>query len=150
MTSSTITTFEVGRTYWTRSMCDYDCIYRFTILARTAKTVTVEVHGNTVRRGLSVVDGEECFRPFGNYSMAAIIRARGVEPKAETVALVEAHRSADGSYSSGGVGRFKSPVIAATVLENRMRLRDHVNAAGTDPEARKAALLSYFGVKGEA
>ena len=45
--------FQVGRTYATRSICDYDCILSFTILARTAKTVTTQVHGKAVRRGLS-------------------------------------------------------------------------------------------------
>ena len=68
-------TFEVGRTYSTRSICDYDCVHSFTILARTAKSVTVDVHGKTVRRGVRVYDGVEQFKPFGSYSMAAIISA---------------------------------------------------------------------------
>ena len=67
--------FEVGKTYATRSICDHDCIYSFTILSRTAKQVTVDVHGKTVRRGLSVADGVEQFKPFGSYSMCAIISA---------------------------------------------------------------------------
>ncbi len=73
------TTFEVGKTYWTRSICDHDTVYRFTILARTAKTVTTTVNGKTVRRGLSVYDGVEQFKPHGNYSMCAIIRAEKAE-----------------------------------------------------------------------
>lgn len=76
--------FEVGRTYSTRSICDHDCVYSFTILARTAKSVTVEVHGKTVRRGLSIYDGVEQFKPFGSYSMAAIISAdKGAIAQAE-------------------------------------------------------------------
>lgn len=67
--------FHVGRTYQTRSICDYDCIFSFTILARTAKTVTVKVNGNTVRRGLYLYEGVEQFKPFGSYSMCAIIGA---------------------------------------------------------------------------
>ena len=67
--------FEVGQTYATRSICDYDCIYSFTIAARTAKTVTTTVHGKTVKRGLAVRDGVEQFKPHGSYSMAAIITA---------------------------------------------------------------------------
>ncbi len=67
--------FQVGRTYFDRSACDYDCIFSFTILARTAKSVTVKVHNNTVRRGLTVRDGIEQFKPFGSYSMAAVVRA---------------------------------------------------------------------------
>lgn len=67
--------FVVGRTYATRSICDHECIYSFAILGRTAKTVTVQINGETVRRGVSVYNGVEQFKPFGSYSMCAIIRA---------------------------------------------------------------------------
>lgn len=70
-----MTQFQVGKTYATRSICDHDCIFSFDILGRTAKSVTVNVHGKTVRRGLSVYEGVEQFKPFGNYSMCAIIGA---------------------------------------------------------------------------
>ena len=69
------TQFETGRTYSTRSICDYDCVFSFTILARTAKSVTVNVNGKTVRRGLSTYDNVEQFKPFGSYSMCAVISA---------------------------------------------------------------------------
>lgn len=67
--------FQVGHTYQTRSICDHDCIFSFTIHARTAKTVTVDVHGKRVKRGIQVWNGVEQFKPFGNYSMCAIISA---------------------------------------------------------------------------
>lgn len=67
--------FQVGKTYFDRSICDYNCIFSFTILARTAKSVTINVHGNTVRRGLTIGNGIEQFKPFGSYSMCAIISA---------------------------------------------------------------------------
>ena len=69
--------FEVGKTYATPSICDHECIFSFTVVARTAKTVTLEkIHGHTnVRRGLSLYEGEEQFKPFGSYSMCAIIGA---------------------------------------------------------------------------
>jgi hypothetical protein len=72
-----MTKFQVGKTYSTRSICDWDCVYSFTILARTAKQVTVNVHGKVCKRGVTVADGVEQFKPFGSYSMCAIIRARG-------------------------------------------------------------------------
>lgn len=72
---NTARAFKVGRTYATRSICDHDCIHSFEILDRTAKTVTVKVHGKTVRRGVSTYCGIEQFKPFGSYSMAAIISA---------------------------------------------------------------------------
>jgi hypothetical protein len=67
--------FQIGKTYFVRSICDYDCIHSFTILARTAKSVTVTVHGKTVRRGLTNYSGIEQFKPFGSYSMCAVICA---------------------------------------------------------------------------
>lgn len=70
-----MTTFQVGHTYSTRSICDYDTVFSFTILSRTAKTVTVNVNGKVVRRGISVWNGIEQFKPHGSYSMCAIISA---------------------------------------------------------------------------
>jgi len=67
--------FEVGKTYATRSICDHDTVFSFTILARTAKTVTVKADGEVVRRGLFTFEGREQFRPFGRYSMCTVIGA---------------------------------------------------------------------------
>ena len=71
--------FEVGKTYATRSICDNDCIFSITIVARTAKMVSIqEPHTSDVkivRRGISVWNGVEQIKPFGNYSMCAIIGA---------------------------------------------------------------------------
>lgn len=71
------TQFQIGRTYKTRSICDHECIYSFTIISRTAKTITTKVNGKIVKRGLSVCkyDDAESLKPFGNYSMCAVIRA---------------------------------------------------------------------------
>jgi hypothetical protein len=71
----TTTKFQVGRTYSTRSICDHECIYSFRILARTTKQVTVQVHDKIVKRGLAIWEGVEHFKPFGTYSMCAIIGA---------------------------------------------------------------------------
>lgn len=70
-----MTTFKIGTTYSARSIGDHNCIFSFTILARTAKTVTVNVQGQTVRRGISVYEGVEQFKPFGTYSMCTTIGA---------------------------------------------------------------------------
>ena len=71
-----MTTFNVGQTYSTRSICDHDCIFNCTVLSRTAKTVTVALHGGkTVKRGLSIWQGVEQFKPFGSYSMCPIFGA---------------------------------------------------------------------------
>ena len=67
--------FEVGKTYSTRSACDYDCIFTFTVTKRTAKTVTVRSNLGEVARKVRVYDGAEHLYPHGIYSMAAIISA---------------------------------------------------------------------------
>ncbi len=67
--------FQVGKTYATRSICDYDTWFSFKIVARTAKTVTIIKNGDPVRRGIYHYDGVEQFKPYGSYSMCAIIGA---------------------------------------------------------------------------
>ena len=37
--------FEVGKTYYTQSICDSDCVITGKVLKRTAQTVTMEVRG---------------------------------------------------------------------------------------------------------
>lgn len=64
--------FKIGQTYKTRSACDADCILAVTIESRTAKTVKLP-NGKKFR--VFEFDGVECFRPWGSYSMAPIIRA---------------------------------------------------------------------------
>lgn len=70
------TTFEVGQTYSTRSICDYDCIFSFKVIARTAKQVTIESNTWGVKkRGIKIYDGVETCSPLGTYSMSPTIRA---------------------------------------------------------------------------
>jgi hypothetical protein len=68
--------FEVGRTYATPSITDHECVFSFMILGRSQQTVTVKIDGKVVRRGVKEFNGSEYFRPFGNYSMAAVIDAK--------------------------------------------------------------------------
>jgi hypothetical protein len=62
--------FETGKTYKTVRCGD------FTILKRTSKTVTVIDQNDkpTVRR-IYIYENCECVKPFGNYSMAPVLRA---------------------------------------------------------------------------
>lgn len=76
-----MTTFEPGRTYLGRFISDSDSVIRLTVARRTAKTITTDA-GKTLR--VWVHDGEECVRPFGNYSMAPIIGAAKLERTACT------------------------------------------------------------------
>ena len=69
--------FEIGQTYSTRSACDYEAVFSYRVIARTAKTVTLENrHGHVSRRGITT-DGYGCeyCRPQGRYSMAPVITA---------------------------------------------------------------------------
>lgn len=68
-------TFTVGKTYTTRSICDYDCIISVTIDKRTAKTVTAKVKGDVKSFRVAVRDGVECIKPWGSYSMCPTVRA---------------------------------------------------------------------------
>ena len=79
--------FQPGKIYATRSICDYDCIFSFTIESRTAKTVTTQVSGKTVRRGVYLWDDVEQFRPFGTYSMCPIVGADDLVDTGETAAV---------------------------------------------------------------
>ena len=67
--------FKTGKTYSTRSIGDYNCEYAFEIIDRTAKTIKTEVYGKIVTKRVNIYNDIEFFRPFGNYSMAAIISA---------------------------------------------------------------------------
>ena len=68
--------FQVSQTYSTRSIGDYNCIFSFEILKRTAKSVWVEVDGEVVRRAIIVWRDAETFKPFGTYSMCPIVTAK--------------------------------------------------------------------------
>lgn len=41
--------FEVGKTYYTRSICNHDCIFSVKVIKRTAKTVVVLKDGEEKR-----------------------------------------------------------------------------------------------------
>ncbi len=84
MTTS-IKAFEVGRTYGTRSICDYDCIFSFTVERRTAQTVWIaDSSGKVKARRVRVVDGCEAIDPHGRYSMSPVLTASD-----KALALVE-------------------------------------------------------------
>jgi len=67
-----MTAFEANRTYFQRSICDHDTIFKITVVRRTAKTIWTEC-GKTLR--ISVYNGVEQVKPFGTYSMCTIIGA---------------------------------------------------------------------------
>jgi hypothetical protein len=67
--------FEIGKEYTTRSACDHDCNFAFTVISRSDKFITVKGEGRTRRAGITIHGGVESAMPFGKYSMAPVIRA---------------------------------------------------------------------------
>ncbi len=66
--------FEAGKTYYTNSVCDNDCTFKTYIVSRTAKTVTIKMHGyDAVKKRITVYNGSETIKPLGSYSMAPVI-----------------------------------------------------------------------------
>lgn len=75
-TTTTTATFEVGNTYSARSAGDYDCIWIFEVVKRTAKFVTLVEGGDQMRVKVHVDhNGDEWALPFGRYSMSPSVRA---------------------------------------------------------------------------
>jgi hypothetical protein len=69
--------FEVGKVYSTRSSCDSNCIFSYTVISRTDKSIVIAAKGETktVRRKIHISDNVEWIYPSGIYSMCPIIRA---------------------------------------------------------------------------
>lgn len=72
-------TFEIGQTYSMRSICDHNCVWTYTVTARTAQTVTItdgkEVKRCRVSKKISEYRGAETVYPLGQYSMAPSLTA---------------------------------------------------------------------------
>lgn len=75
---ATTATFTPGDECSARSLGDHDCIFRFTVVSRTAKFVTLRESDGRERRVGVKTDGrgEYCY-PFGRYSLAPLLRPAG-------------------------------------------------------------------------
>ena len=72
--------FELGKTYMTRSLCNYDCIITLKVIARTNATITaIDDCGETkkyrISKKLTEIRDAETVMPWGTYSMAPMISA---------------------------------------------------------------------------
>jgi hypothetical protein len=91
--------FVAGRTYYTRSVCDHNCIITVKVVSRTAKTIraetskglqTLRVSEYRDRSGLDVI---EQVKPWGSYSMAPIVEAtdlKALAPAPEPTSVLKA------------------------------------------------------------
>lgn len=74
-----MTRFEIGRRYWMSSPCDHNCIWRYEIIKRTAKTVVLQdEYGEVKRCRISEWRGNETVLPLGSYSMAPVLSSESV------------------------------------------------------------------------
>jgi hypothetical protein len=69
-------TFEAGKSYYTRSLGDHNCIIRVAVASRTAKTIKT-VDGKSFR--VSFYNDAEFVRPWGSYSMCPIVSAENTK-----------------------------------------------------------------------
>jgi hypothetical protein len=72
--------FEIGKVYAMKSPCYQDCVWVYTVMARTASTITLESEdGEVIKCRINKKDmehfGAEAVRPLGTYSMCPILRA---------------------------------------------------------------------------
>jgi hypothetical protein len=71
--------FEVGKEYTMRSICDHNCIWSYTVTARTAQTITVTDGKKTLKlrviKKISEYRNAETVYPLGQYSMAPMLTA---------------------------------------------------------------------------
>lgn len=73
--------FETGKTYFMRSPCDHECIWRYTVVSRTAKTLKLKDKlGNTYANfRIKVWNDCEQVLPLGRYSMSPSLTAEHKE-----------------------------------------------------------------------
>lgn len=71
--------FEIGKEYSMRSICNHDCIWTYTVTARTAQTITItdgkKVKKCRISKKTSEYLNSETIFPLGQYSMAPMLSA---------------------------------------------------------------------------
>lgn len=74
-----MTKFEIGNQYSMTSPCDHNCVWNYTVISRTADTITItdgkETKTCRIVKQLSEYRGTETVRPLGNYSMCPLLSA---------------------------------------------------------------------------
>lgn len=71
--------FEIGNTYSMRSACDHECVWTYTVVERTAQTITIDDGKKIQKCRIVKRDSEyrdaETVLPFGRYSMCPMLSA---------------------------------------------------------------------------
>lgn len=77
---NTIKQFEIGKRYAMNSICDTNCVWRYTVVSRTTCTVVLENESGEkitcrINKKASEWRGVEMVYPLGHYSMCPILTA---------------------------------------------------------------------------
>lgn len=71
--------FEIGKQYNMSSACDHECVWSYTVVDRTAATITITDGDKTqkcrVSKQVSEWNDAETIYPLGKYSMCPSLRA---------------------------------------------------------------------------
>jgi predicted choloylglycine hydrolase len=74
--NNTARTIQPGQTLTARSACDYECIFRVTVIERKNSFATVKVMGSEKRVKINKDScGNEFVYAMGKHSMAPVFRA---------------------------------------------------------------------------
>lgn len=72
-------TFEIGKKYSMRSICDHDCVWTYEVVKRTAATITITDGKQTktcrINKRSSEYRNAETIYPLGQYSMCPSLSA---------------------------------------------------------------------------
>ena len=161
----TVKKFEVGKSYYCRSFCDYDCIFTIDIIERKGNKITLKSWDNSIRKKIVKVenDGVEWFR-YDRYSMAPIYRAdketapeEAIRKEVETTdtddpAAVDAHFADLAAHDTPASEKTEpnpaeqKPAAAtdADVLATAARIRANYEAMQADIEAEREQAAAAF------
>lgn len=72
--------FEIGKEYSMRSICDYDCVWTYTVTSRTKSTITItdgrETKTCRINKRISEYFQKETIYPLGRCSMVPSLNAQ--------------------------------------------------------------------------
>lgn len=72
-------TFEIGKKYSVRSICDSDCVWTYEVIGRTAATVKLsdgkQIKTCRINKKYSEYRNAETVFPLGQYSMCPVLSA---------------------------------------------------------------------------
>lgn len=72
-------TFEIGKSYSMKSVCNQDCVWIYEVIARTTSTITItdgkETKTCRINKKISGYRDSETILPLGKYSMCPMLSA---------------------------------------------------------------------------